>query len=135
MIKRRDQFVQALLILAYDSTKGDSGSLWSQLPIELTEYIMNQLVYSGKEQIEKSASQLRGCIRYVYGHIGELKGSLQAANERGEGFKVLEKVVGKDSEFRFYPGGKGVEGAKGVISLSEKEERSETEGNRKKRGI
>ncbi len=117
VIKRRDQFIQGLLILVRDSAQHYSQSLFHHyyIPKEIVLHMINMIDFRSTESIGKSAKQIQACAAFVFNHIVEMNESLAEAVNTQQDFKLVEKIVHCKSQFQFFP-------AKSEIKAQEKED-------------
>jgi Leucine-rich repeat (LRR) protein len=114
VIKRRDQFIQSLFILARDRANPHSQSLSHQLPKDIILQMINMIDFRPTESIGKSVQQIKACAAFIFNHTVEMNESLAKAVEEKQDFKLVEKMVDGKQPFGFFP-------AKVAIKAQEKE--------------
>ncbi len=115
VIKRRDQFIQGLLILARDRANHYSQSLFHHLPKDIVLHMINLIDFRSTESIVKSAKQIQACATFIFNHSVEMNESLAEAVNTQQDFKLVEKIAHGKSQFHFFP-------AKVEIKVQEKQD-------------
>jgi len=77
---RRDQFIQTLVTLAWDSVNPQSASLWNRLPTEVIFLIFSFMDFRSTQSIGKSRKQVYYCATFILQHIHEIKTALHQGN-------------------------------------------------------
>jgi hypothetical protein len=103
VVKRRDQFIQKLILLAVDKGTKESRSLRSVLPKEVMLYLISGMNFRSVNSIGKSSQQIGACADFIFDHVPQLKESLTEAINTKQDFKIMEKITDGNSQFRFFP--------------------------------
>ncbi len=122
MIKRRDQFIQELIIFARDSANHNSQSLFHHLPKDIVLHMINLIDFRSTESIGKSAKQIQACAAFIFNHTVEMNESLAEAVKTKQDFKLVEKIIGGKSQFQFFPANSLSDKAAAEIKTQEKKD-------------
>jgi Leucine-rich repeat (LRR) protein len=103
VVKRLDQFIQKLILLAHDKVDEKNQSSWFHLPKEIKLHIVDLIDFRSASSIGKSVQQINACAAFIFNHVPQLKESLTAATNTKQDFKIMEKITGNKSQFQFFP--------------------------------
>ena len=99
LLKRRQEFIYKIILLARDAKNLHSDSLWRRLPHELRLLVFSFLNFRGETTIGKTTKQIVHCAQFIVAKGDECNGLIKAKQK----IQLLEKVDSKGNYgFQFF---------------------------------
>ena len=99
LLKRRQEFIYKIILLARDAKNLHSDSLWRRLPHDIRLYMFSFLNFRGETTIGKTTKQIVHCAQFIVAKGDECNGLIKAKQK----IQLIEKVDSKGNYgFQFF---------------------------------
>ena len=88
LLKRRQEFIYKMILLARDAKNPHSNSLWRRLPNDMRLFLLSFLNFRGETTIGKTTMQIVHCAQFIFAKGDECNGLIKAKQK----IQIIEAV-------------------------------------------